>query len=388
MFTLYIANKNYSSWSLHAWVTMLLFLFISGCANVHYEHGSTQLGDDVLVFGKITLVRDGEQKPLNTGGNQTTLRNITTDGKPLLVTERCDASGRFYWKLKPGKYELDINLNPASHETVSFIFDAATPSQAYYFGDVVFSGNKTYTALNAPNIVNVKVSIDDDFDTAREEVVGRNSSLSGHVERLKVVDITKTADRLAYFQKEIDLAKSCCPSLAGLQFQELKVGSASTVKIGRDDRVFDFPSGRSPYVAFLLPQQAGSYKITIRSISMERGVPWHYQLFVPAAMLLDERHAIIRTLETGYLTPVPAFIVAPLRGPALHGEIHVEPSNVHARYLVLFTTPGLLEGRYLAMTSETLSFASSLMDGSMSPAMFMDPWMSGELEVILQKEDE
>jgi len=76
-------------------------MFLAGCANVGFEHGSSRPEDKSLVFGRIVLVRDGEQAVLSSFSTSIVLRNIESGDEPRLITQSFGSDGRFFWALPP-----------------------------------------------------------------------------------------------------------------------------------------------------------------------------------------------------------------------------------------------------------------------------------------------
>ena len=91
---------------------LVLAPMLAGCAHVHFAEGAASLDGQALVFGRLVLVRDGETGTLGTFGTAVMITSMEAIDEPRQVTEPFDASGRFYWRLAPGRYLLEIGLNP------------------------------------------------------------------------------------------------------------------------------------------------------------------------------------------------------------------------------------------------------------------------------------
>lgn len=357
---------------------------LSGCANVHFEHNATSLGDSVLVFGRIVLVRDGEVGHLNALGTQISLQRLDAGTGPRLVTEQYDSDGRFYWKLKPGKYLLNISLNVGRGESADLAFDVPDADRAYYFGDLIISGRKSFGALNAPNIREATLRFEDEFSTEKNELIRLNPGLKADIERLKVDDISEVPGRLKYFERVLDGATLCCAKMSAFAFKRLAIDVSSAADINVRHGVFAFPSGKSAFAAFELPRDDTPYVISIRSEVSDSGVPYRYRIFVPAVTLLDENYMPIATLETGYFRPIPATML-PVRRAALEGNLLIKSAEPRARYLVIYTTPRLLAGGFSSRVPGVIALPAGLIGIAGANLVTMEPWIYGTVHVTLNK---
>lgn len=369
----------------NAIVLSFLFALLGGCANVHYEHDATSLGDSALVFGRVVLVRDGETGHLNAMGTQISLQRQGVGEEPKIVTESYDDEGRFYWKLQPGEYLLNISLNVSRGESADLAFDVPAAGRAYYMGDLIISGKKTYSALNAPNIREAKLHFEDKFEEEKRELARRSPRLQADVERLAVADVGDIKGRLEYFSNELGKAPLCCSSMSQFEVTPLAVDVPSSVDIEPRHGVFAFASGRSAFAAFALPQGDMPYLVTIRSEVSDGGVPYRYRILAPAVMLLDGQYRPVATVESGLFRATPASIL-PVRRVALEGEMLIKPAEPRARYLVIYTTPRQLSGGFLSHVPGVIALPAGLIGVSGMNMVTLEPWVSGSVRVTVHKQ--
>lgn len=363
---------------------LLLSLFmITGCANVHYEHGRTDLTGKQLVFGKITLVRDGEAGTISTFSTPVTIGPLESTDEPLLITEPLDRDGRFYWLLKPGRQVLNIVLHEPSDDIVTLAFDVPDKPGAYYFGDLTLSGEKHFSALGAANVRHVTTSILDNFAAEETALLARNPSLSGSdVSRLAVVDISKNQARAAWFRAVLDAAPHCCNDMSAFHYAPLVAGKTTAVEITRGQGTFAFPDGRSYFRAFELPRYSAPYAIELRSQVMPSGIPFHFRVFAPAALLLDRNFQVLDSFGPQGLRVSPARLLPP-RAASLDETLRITTRNAQARYLVLYTTDSLLsQSRLTSVPGVFLIPGGALPSGMPQPAA-MTPWPTGKVELTV-----
>ena len=212
----------------------MLLPILAGCANVHFEQGKTSLADKELVFGKIVLVRDGEQGTISTFSTPVNIAPLESTAEPLLITEPLEKGGRFYWVLKPGMQILNIVLHKPSDDIISLAFDVPDKPGAYYLGDLIMSGEKHFSALGAANVRNVTISFADNFKEDKAELLKRNPGLTAdRIGRIQVIDVSKTRTRAALFRKVLDAAPLCCSTMSGFHFEKLVLGKSTSADIVR-----------------------------------------------------------------------------------------------------------------------------------------------------------
>jgi hypothetical protein len=355
-------------------------LLLGGCANVHFEGSKAELANQALVFGRIVLVRDGEVGIINASGTAIALGALGANVEPKLVTEPFDEHGRFHWKLTPGRYLLSITLNQRSGDVFSLAFAVPEGSRAYYFGDLVLQGSKAFNALGAANIRDVSGRLDRNFETERAVLLQRYPQLAVPVEDLKVFDASNDRSRLEVLGMELAAAPICCKSMAEFKIQKLPPGTARVYEVSGTNGVYGFAQGRSPYLALELPKYLAPYTLTLRSQAIPTGIPGTFRIFVPAAMLLDDKFNIVASMEADLVRPVPASLFPP-RAASLDGEIRISPDRASAKYLVLHTTE-----RLLGKSQQTSNFGMVAVAGGALPIgrkkpVGLEPSITGWIEV-------
>ncbi len=276
------------------WGAVCLFVALAGCANVHYEHAQGVVRNEHLVFGRIVLVRDGEGGAISVFGTPVNIAPLESTTEPLLVTEPFEKDGRFYWSLKPGLQLLNIVLHEPTDDIVSLVLDVPDKPGAYYFGDLFLRGEKHFSALGAANVRHVSMSFSDQFQEEKEELLRRDSRPpAGRIGRLQVFDVSTAGARATFFRKLLDAAPACCGTMSEFAVVPLALGRSSTAEIMRGQGVFDFPTGKSYFRAFQLPEYLKPYVIRLHSQVMPSGIPHRLRVFVPSAILLDRDYHII-----------------------------------------------------------------------------------------------
>ena len=109
----------------------LLIFLLSGCASLGYNPSGEKLADNSLVFGKILLVRDGEERAISTFGTPVTIYNLESTAEPLIVAKSFEKDGRFFWTLPPGQYVLSITLHSLTDDVFSLAFSIPEAARAY-----------------------------------------------------------------------------------------------------------------------------------------------------------------------------------------------------------------------------------------------------------------
>ena len=360
-----------------------LQILLTGCANVHYEHGKTSLNDQSLVFGKIVLVRDGETGTISTFSTPVNIAPLESTAEPLLITEPLEKGGRFYWLLKPGRQLLNIVLHEPTDDIISLAFTVPDTPGAYYLGDLVLSGKKRFYTLGGANVRDVTANFTDNFDTEKTELLKRNPGLTADkVGKLAVFDVSKDKARAAFFRTVLDVAPVCCSKMSEFKLEKLAPGKSLSTEITRGQGTYEFPSGRSYFRAFELPKYTAPYSITLRSKVMPSGIPYRFRVFAPAAILLDSSFNVVETIDPKGLRPTPASIMPP-RAAALDQTIAISAHNAQARYLVLYTTDQLLEHARLTSIPGVILIPGGALPSGIPRLAGMEPWPTGIVEISL-----
>lgn len=361
----------------------IVLAMLAGCANVHYEHGKTSLEGKTLVFGRITLLRDGERDVLSTFSTPVNIASLESFKEPSMIAEPFDKDGRFYWLLDPGQQVLTITLHEPTDDIVSLVLTVPDMPGAYYFGDLTLHGSKHFDTLGGANIRNVTAEFTDDFAAEKSALLQRNPGLSSQpIGKLQVADISRAPARAEFFRSLLNATPGCCKDISEFRYAKLGLNNSRTYAITRSHGTYDFPSGKSCFAAFELPEYAGPYSILLHSPSMPSGIPFRYRVFATAAMLLDDKFNVVATMETGLQHPVPAAAMPP-RMASLEGMIDINAQNARAKYLVLYTTD-----RLLGLTQPTSVPGVLLIPGGAFPSGIprsagMMPWPTGKIEISL-----
>jgi hypothetical protein len=366
--------------------TGLVLLLLAGCAQVGFNHGATRLDDAALVFGRLLLERDGERTPVSTFSTPVFLRDLERPDAPLQVTDALTPDGRFYWRLRPGHYQLGITLSSHGQEYVTYAF-AVDAAAAYYFGDLVIAGTRRFDTLGGANIRNSQPRFEDDFDHARHELLARNPQLAGiPVQRLTLYDMKDAQQRERAYRAALARHRPCCGGdLAQLRYTPLLPGQTHTTHVGADTPVFDFDSGRSRVLAYALPEGGAPRVLSIRSVvipgtlmSLQR-----VHLFAPVVSLLDAHHQVIWRQESGLFRPVPASVFPP-RANAIEAQLPITGPLAQARYLVLHTSPAILASEWSSTRPGFIPIAGGAIPSGLPVSVSLEPAITGEVEVSLQ----
>lgn len=153
--------------------------------------------------------------------------------------------------------------------------------------------------------------------------------------------------------------------------------------LGKSSALFDFPAGRSRFLAWELPRAAAPYTVALRSVVLPSGVPGRFYVFSPAVMLLDAEFKPIAVPDGGRFMSVPAALLPP-RAASLQGEIRIADANASARYLILYTTRSLLQGSWLTSTPGAMPVPGGAIPTGMANPALMEPSIAGTIEVTLR----
>jgi hypothetical protein len=146
-----------------------------------------------------------------------------------------------------------------------------------------------------------------------------------------------TEARLATYAR----ATPCCDDPSGFRFVALpKQGHADAV-IDASSPVFDFQSGVSPFVAFVLPEQSTPYRIRVKSLLDPKSGD-ATAAFYPVIALLDDAFIVVHITGLESLRLEPA--LATTNGETgLAVSIGIDPAERRGKYLVVFTPAALLD---------------------------------------------
>jgi hypothetical protein len=367
-------------------MVMLLTLILAGCASVGFDHGSTRLTERSLVFGKILLDRDGEPETLSVMGTPILFRKPDSADDPRMLSQSFEKDGSFYWTLPPGHWQVNFVLNPTVGGIRSLTFTVPATGHAYYLGDVTFAGRKQFINIGSANIRDIETRVVDRLDGARDDLLRRNPQLQDTpVERLPVRDTASPKSRAAAFAEMLAASPVCCTELSRIRFEPLPAGSSQTAQIGPQTPVFDFPTGRSRLLAWTLPAGQGDYTLQVRSRVTPSAMPGVGRIYVfsPALTLLDADFKVLATHERGLFTATPVTLLPP-REASLMAELPVAGPTATARYLVIHTTPYLLEHEWLTGMPGFLPIPGGAIPTGQSRPLILEPAISGTIEVSIK----
>lgn len=357
---------------------------LSGCASVDFDHGTTRLDDKVLLFGKLVLERDGERSVLSTFSTSVVLRNIATADEPGLITKSLESDGSFYWTLPPGHYQLSFVLNSYADGFKSFSFSVPRPGTAYYFGDVTFRGNQRFQTIGGANIRNVHAVFEDRLTQASPVLFQKNPQLTGTaVQRVAIRDMTQPAQRWLAYNEALSTTASCCRELAEAAYTALPGAGKQSHAINQKSPVYEFPGGRSRFVALKLPRLATAYSIAIRSIATPGNLPATGRLYIfsPEVLLLDEAFQPVKAGRELFFTPVPASMMPP-RSASLQTQLTARDLG-RAHYLVVHTSRRAIETELNTWRPGVVPVAGGVLPTGMPASVLLEPGISGELEITV-----
>lgn len=145
-----------------------------------------------------------------------------------------------------------------------------------------------------------------------------------------------TEARLAVFAQ----ATPCCDDPSGFQFTALPPRGILEAEVGKASPVFDFHSGKSPFIAFELPKQSAPYRVRIKS-EFEAKKGDVDAIFYPVVALLDDTFIVTHMTGLDNLRLEPA-LATPGGEAGLSVSIAIDPAEEQGKYLVVFTPAVLL----------------------------------------------
>jgi hypothetical protein len=129
-------------------------------------------------------------------------------------------------------------------------------------------------------------------------------------------------------------ARSCCASPAEFGYRPLDSEWWGTVyAIDERSKIFEFDSGRSPFIAFELPKTAQPRRMRIEGIHFVQADPFANYVFLPLVLFLDENWKPVRATR-------PQDLSYDFRTPWL--ELFVGGPDDAARSMVIYTSPELV----------------------------------------------
>lgn len=367
------------------WLPLLFLVLHAGCANVGFDHGTTSLDAKSLVFGRILLDRGDGPEAISTMATSVVIRNIESHAEPGLVTQSMEKDGSFYWTLPPGRYQVSLVLNRFADGYMSYAFHVPEAGGAYYFGDLMLRGDKRFDTIGGANVRNVRSEIRDASSEAQAQLRRRNPQLRDvSVGKLALRDMTRPAERAQAYGEALAGARACCRSLAELAYQPLDMAARKSFAIGPDSPVFEFPTGRSRFLALRLPATPPPYTVSLRSVATpgNLGGVGRMYVFAPAIMLLDRKFQPIPVPEDGLFGTLPASALPP-RAASMQADLRIDGRDAAASYLIVHTAQAILSGQIGTRRPGFAAVPGGALPTGTSVSLVLEPAISGEIEVTV-----
>lgn len=139
-------------------------------------------------------------------------------------------------------------------------------------------------------------------------------------------------------------ARSCCDSIGHFKYDQLTEENGVSFNLDASSTAFEFPSGKSYFKAFRLPEKIPPYQIEITSWALGEHVDKAH-IFYPQVMILDADFASVTQSVPGdfvlskadYGETASETWGLPIK---LEGSVQVDDPN--AKYLLVFTTRELM----------------------------------------------
>lgn len=144
---------------------------------------------------------------------------------------------------------------------------------------------------------------------------------------------------------QLETAKSCCDSLAELPYERFPSDGIVIFDLNDESPGYTFPSGKSFFKAFVLPDWKGPYRINIRSYALGERID-RAHIFYPNLLMLDEQFTVVTELVPKFLPAKSTFQEAVEENnwgmPArIEGTVWIDKPEY--RFLVVNTTDALRE---------------------------------------------
>ena len=115
------------------------------------------------------------------------------------------------------------------------------------------------------------------------------------------------APRYSDVMREYNLSKSEYKSCADFTYTKIEVPSLNSFDINNKSQFYEFPEGKSYFLALELPKYEKNYEIEITSYLIGDTIRSSY-IFLPAIKLLDENFIETRTIdESAFESIKPGF---------------------------------------------------------------------------------
>ena len=153
-------------------------------------------------------------------------------------------------------------------------------------------------------------------------------------------------------------AKGCCADPARFHYDVLLPQGSVDLVINSSSPTFEFQSGPSAFRAFVLPAASRPYYIEVRSFISGGSDPDRARVFYPVVAVLTDDFLVSRSTDLEALRfDLPLF--EETTDPAYRLVLPIDPSNLHERYIVVFTPSHLNEGRTLPLITTPESAAEA-----------------------------
>lgn len=153
-------------------------------------------------------------------------------------------------------------------------------------------------------------------------------------------------------------ATRCCQDPARFHYDPLPAEGSVDFVINGSSPTFEFQSGPSAFHAWALPASTRPYFIEVRSFLAGSRDPETARVFYPVVAVLTEDFLVSRSTDLESLRfDLPLFEAT--TDPAYRVVVPIDPSNLHERYIVVFTPAHLSDGRTLPLITGPESAAEA-----------------------------
>lgn len=374
------------SFALRAWFVLACALWLTGCAEVTFEQGKSQLDGKSLVFGRILLDREGERLAVAPFSMPVALRKVDSSDEPQMLLEGFEKDGTFRWALPPGVYQFSLVLHSQPGGVVSYAFNVDKPDRAYYFGDLTLFGRKWFDSLGGANMRDVKPVFVDSFADAKTQLLGQNPQIDATaVQRLPLKNMLDPVERSALYSEAMEQLEPCCAEYAQLAYTELPLSQRSSAQIGPNSPVFLFPEGMSRWVAWRLPVSTEGKTLFLRSAvtpSASAGTG-HFYVFSPMVMWLDEKFGVLDEPRFGLFSPMAASLTPP-KSASLEASFSLTGSLARARYVILYTSRAALQQSLRTTRPGVVPIAGGVLPTGVPLGVVMEPAIAGVVEAEIR----
>jgi hypothetical protein len=152
-------------------------------------------------------------------------------------------------------------------------------------------------------------------------------------------------------------ATPCCTSMAQFKYDPLPSDEPVSFRLDENSDSFVFPSGKSYFKAFRLPNKEIPYRIHVKSFALGETIDKAH-IFYPQIALLDDRFSVCKLSDLGDFVLKKAGIKETasvswgLLRLKLEGAMQVDKPD--ARYLVIYTTKELMIKRRSEYTTKRI----------------------------------